>query len=149
MCFNSPFLLESNYSGTNLNYSWYLNDDLISTNVSSISVLEEGIYSLIINDNGGCQFADTISISGIDCEIIIPNVITPNSDSYNDYFEIINIDKYPNSSIAIFNRWGKKVYENSNYQNNWNGENCSEGTYYYILKLNNGNTYTGTITVLY
>jgi gliding motility-associated-like protein len=67
-------------------------------------------------------------------ELDIPNVITPNGDGYNDKFVIDNIDKLVSSQLIIYNRWGKKVYESNNYQNDWDGDNLSDGVYYYVLK---------------
>jgi hypothetical protein len=49
--------------------------------------------------------------------------------------------------LLIFNRWGSKIYDNSNYQNDWNGAASSgsignsefvpTGTYYYVLNIKN------------
>jgi len=33
------------------------------------------------------------------------------------------------------NRWGKKVFDQTNYDNTWDGENLSDGTYFYIFQL--------------
>ena len=83
---------------------------------------------------------DTISvINSITNKYVVPNVFTPNGDRYNDVFilpeEIISKE----NQIAIFNRWGKKVYKTYNYQNDWNGENLSSGVYYYQVIFNNCN----------
>jgi gliding motility-associated-like protein/uncharacterized repeat protein (TIGR01451 family) len=69
--------------------------------------------------------------------MVITNVVTPNNDGRNDYFIVRGIDKYPNSSLFVFNRWGGVVYQSKNYENNWNATGLSEGTYYYRLELNN------------
>ncbi|MBS0028708.1 gliding motility-associated C-terminal domain-containing protein [Chitinophaga sp. 22321] len=90
-----------------------------------------------------------ITVTGDD--ILIPNVITPNGDGKNDKFVIIGISRYPNSSLFIYNRWGNMVYQSKNYQNEWNGKDLNEGTYYYILKLNTPNgerSYKGWIELL-
>ncbi len=77
-----------------------------------------------------------------DC--MIPNVFTPNMDGMNDSFEIPCLDsgEYPNNTLMVFNRWGDKVYETKAYQNDWygtySGQDLPEGTYYYILDLDNG-----------
>src|SRR5690606_40339000 len=63
----------------------------------------------------------------------IPNVFTPNGDGVNDYFEIRGLGMFPTHRLTVFNRWGNEVYKSSNYQNDWNGANLSEGTYYYVL----------------
>jgi len=83
--------------------------------------------------------------------IFIPNVITPNGDGKNDQFRIIDISRYPNSSLFIYNRWGNMVYQSKNYRNEWDGHGLNEGTYYYILKLKTPEgekTYKGWIELL-
>lgn len=75
----------------------------------------------------------TQEITGDD--IYLPNIITPNGDGKNDYFVVPGLDRYPGSTLIIYNRWGNQVYQNKNYDNKWNGEGLNEGTYYYILKL--------------
>jgi gliding motility-associated-like protein len=75
-----------------------------------------------------------------------PDVFTPNNDNYNEAFEIQFLP--PNSQLIIYNRWGRIVYQSNNYQNDWNGDNLSDGVYYYILTLPSGNTTKGTVTIL-
>ncbi|PSL48796.1 putative repeat protein (TIGR01451 family)/gliding motility-associated-like protein [Chitinophaga niastensis] len=74
-----------------------------------------------------------VTVTGDD--IFIPNVITPNGDGKNDKFVVPGISQHPNSSLFIYNRWGNQVYQSKNYQNEWDGSGLSEGTYYYVLKL--------------
>lgn len=95
------------------------------------------------------QKSDTvfITVTVAPCEIIIPDVFTPSvQDGINDNFVILNLPA--NSSIVIYNRWGTKVFSSNNYQNNWNGENHSDGVYYYIITKPNGKKYNGTVTKL-
>ena len=78
------------------------------------------------------------------CNVSIPEGFSPNGDGINDYFVIDGMEYYPNSTLIIFNRWGDKVYESTNYQNNWNGKNIFGvtfggedlpiGTYFYIFE---------------
>jgi len=74
------------------------------------------------------------------CEI--PNVFTPNGDGMNDNFEIpcLGNNEYATNKLVVFNRWGDQVYEQRGYTNSWsgtyNGKDLPEGTYYYVLKLN-------------
>ena len=67
----------------------------------------------------------------------IPNVITPNGDGYNDYLVFQGIENCTKSRLLVFNIRGGKVFEATNYQNNWDGGSCIEGSYYYILELVN------------
>jgi gliding motility-associated-like protein len=93
-----------------------------------------------------CCDADSCEIEPPIIPLTIPNVFTPNNDGVNDVFKIENL--VPNSSLTIYNRWGSAVYKSTNYQNNWDGDNCSDGVYYYILNTANGKQYKGTVTIL-
>jgi len=73
----------------------------------------------------------TTQINGAD--IFIPNAFTPNGDGQNDRFIILGLERYPGSSLIIFNRWGNVVYRSSDYRNTWDGSQLNEGTYYYEL----------------
>jgi gliding motility-associated-like protein len=99
---------------------------------------------------------DTVSDSTIlvieKCEIT--NVITPNGDGINDFFVTSYAKIYDDVNITILNRWGKVVYEGSNYQNQWNGLNSNgsklnNGTYYYFITYNQGIGKTkGTVQII-
>lgn len=78
----------------------------------------------------------SINVTPGQAEMFVSNVITPNNDGKNDYFYVQGIEKYPNSALYIFNRWGGTVYQTKNYGNNWYAPGLSEGTYYYRLELN-------------
>ncbi len=69
------------------------------------------------------------------------NIITPNHDGKNDVLVIDNVQLYPGSSLAIFNRWGREMYKTTNYQNDW-GQDASltAGNYFYLLTLPDGST---------
>ena len=79
-------------------------------------------------------------------DLQIPNVITPNGDGLNDVFKISTAST--SSKVEIYNRWGRKVYEQPNYQNNWGGDNQPAGVYYYLLTALNGATTKGWIEVV-
>ena len=70
------------------------------------------------------------------------NIFTPNSDGNNDFFIPINIEQYENITLKVFNRWGKIVYEQINYNNDWDGthyksgKELKEGVYLYIIETN-------------
>jgi len=71
--------------------------------------------------------------------IVMTNTITPNGDGINDTWEIKYISEYPNCTVEILNRYGKKVYYSNGYVKAWdgklNGANLPIGTYYYIINL--------------
>ena len=80
--------------------------------------------------------------------VTIPNIITPNGDEYNENFHISRIDLYRQSVLVVMDRWGKKVFQKTNYRNDWNGRGLSSGVYFYILDLKKDNkVYKGTLTI--
>lgn len=84
-------------------------------------------------------------------DLIVYNSVSPNGDGINDSFHIKGIDKYPDNSVEIYNRWGVKVFDTKSYNESDNmfrgysdgratinrNEKLPTGTYFYILKYNN------------
>ena len=85
--------------------------------------------------------------------IVIPSLLTPNADSYNDAFVILGIENYPNNEILIFSRWGSLLYSKKGYKNSdpwdatYNGKYLPEGIYFYVLKINDKMSQTGHIII--
>jgi len=90
------------------------------------------VVTLAVQSSNGCW--DTIRHEyTIVSNIEAPNVFTPNNDGKNDLLIFKNLEFFPNSNLTVFNRWGNKVFEKTDYQNNWNGGGQKDGVYYYIL----------------
>lgn len=66
-------------------------------------------------------------------EMVVPNVITPNGDGQNDVFRFRNAAAGP-WALQVYSRWGRQVYENAQYQQDWNAAGLPAGPYYYLLK---------------
>ena len=143
--------------------------------------VETGDYTTEIKvyNPQGCDtsYYKTIKVEPV--KLKIPNVFTPNGDGVNDYF-IISLDNgsgtpnggntrdgggevleyenyeplsryYESSELTIFNRWGRIVYHSKDYQNNWDGDGLSDGTYFYVLKchgLKQDATYQGSVMII-
>jgi gliding motility-associated-like protein len=83
------------------------------------------------------------------------NGISPNGDGNNDVWKIRGIEKYPDNTVLIFNRWGDKLREFANYNNtshSWDGKNengkpLPNGTYFYILDVKNVGVLKGWIYI--
>ena len=121
---------------------------------------DEFIYSVCSNEcPDDCVTASvliTVNNTVYIDDCFVPNGITPNDDGANDALEIpcLDNDNFPNNNIAIFNRWGDKVYEKTGYDNDWlgtyNGKQLPSGTYFYILEIEPGNTpLQGFFTIVY
>jgi len=81
--------------------------------------LEGGIYTIIVNDKNGCSPDTTLVVSVIQ----FPKFFTPNADGINDTWVVKGANQtfYPNSSINIFNRFGKLVAQVPIDSQGWNG----------------------------
>ncbi len=69
-------------------------------------------------------------------------VMTPNSDGYNDGL-VIAYANLTSNSLTIMDEAGNIVFETTNYQNDWTGINkkgkpVEAGVYYYVYKENDG-----------
>jgi gliding motility-associated-like protein len=109
-----------------------------------------GTYRIRLTGNanlsGGTCASNFKEFEVIVPDLQVPNIITPNGDTYNDVFRVSNADT--RSKLEIYNRWGRKVYEQSNYANNWGGDNQPAGVYYYLLTDSNGVQTKGWIEVV-
>ena len=101
-----------------------------------------GTYTIAVTDQCNRHDTVTFNISVVDCAIIIPNVVTPNGDHVNDAFKINGLDNFAGSSLNVFNRWGKNVYANDDYKNDW-VPNLSSGTYFYVVSISDGRKLNG------
>jgi len=72
----------------------------------------------------------------------IANVITPNNDGINDYWQIAGMENYPLATVKIFNRYGKAIFDSKGYSRPfngmYNGQKLPSGSYYYIINLSAG-----------
>lgn len=110
--------------------------------VITVTVDEDQTYQLIYTSEG-CS--DTTEVF-LRVTQPLPNVITPNNDGKNDFFEAQVSSLALN--LQVFNRWGRKVYEKANYQHNWKGDDLPAGTYYYHLKATSGKTWKGWLEIV-
>ncbi|WP_201985970.1 gliding motility-associated C-terminal domain-containing protein [Hymenobacter rubidus] len=96
---------------------------------------------------GGAACAATVKeLQVVVPDIQVPNIITPNGDGFNDVFKISSAGT--SSKVEIYNRWGRKVYEQANYQNNWGGDNQPAGVYYYLVTSSTGAQTKGWLEVV-
>lgn len=153
-CGGTPLTLNSQaYNGyPNYSYSWSMGLATLSLTqvLSTTNPTSEGTYTIMVTatDSCGYQATDIQLITVLPpCMIEIPNIITPNGDNANDFFKIKNLEYHPNTSVTIFDRWGKKVFENQNYNNEWKGEGVSDGTFFYIIDVPDDKKYNGFLTV--
>lgn len=104
--------------------------------------------TIIVTTELGCKDTLTIPIQIID-KPFVPNVFSPNGDGKNDFFVIPFLDGYPENQVAVYSRWGKLVFESTNYKSDWNGDNVPSGTYFYVVSAPTlSEPLKGTVTII-
>jgi gliding motility-associated-like protein len=154
------------------NWTWDFGDStkIPNLNPASHSYAEEMILNnksgkfvvrLSFTDINGCDTTITHDLIVKLTELKIPNIFTPNGDGINDRLQIWLVgeskdkdfrEAYLGNEFLVFDRWGRKVYEKSDYKSDeWDGANLSDGTYFYILKCSGqfrDDIFKGSVTIL-
>ncbi len=120
----------------------------VNSNTNSFTPTTSGVFEIQTLDRCNNLKLDTINIDVENCDIIPPNIFTPNGDGANDNLVFFGLENFPQTTLFIYNRWGNKIYESTNYQNDWNGSGVSDGTYYYLLTKSDKTSLTGFITII-
>lgn len=112
-----------------------------------VHLREEGAYPVTVTDACNRQ-ASAIGGIQLDCEVIIPNVFSPNNDGKNDRWEIAGLGSRPNT-VRLFNRWGALVFDVKNYRNSFAAQDVPDGTYFYEIVVDGKDEpFTGHLTIL-
>jgi gliding motility-associated-like protein len=111
-------------------------------------ILPAGSYLVTVKDAAGCAYELDPILVPVDLTIYPPNIFTPNNDGVNDVFYIRNLPEGGSSKLIITNRWGKEVYSNDDYQNNWGGDGAADGVYFYRLQISGAEPVTGWVEVM-
>jgi gliding motility-associated-like protein len=130
----NPNALTYNWSGPN-----GFTATVTNPNITNASLSDSGIY--MVTSFNGCESEPALVDVEINlCEIIIPNIFTPNNDGLNDYF-IVESAAITNINYKIVDRWGVVVYSGSGATIKWNGnlngngKEVPSGTYFYIFNV--------------
>lgn len=108
-----------------------------NTNVSISPTIDNSVtYKITVTDRCGTTAFDDVEIPlRNDCDVVVPNIITPNGDGANQYLVFENLELFPQPKLEVFNRWGLLVYSSDNYQNNWAPTELNPGVYFFVLEL--------------
>jgi gliding motility-associated-like protein len=145
-------------------YNWEPGSLLLNDSVAdpiTINLVKDTIFILLLKDKAdGCSATDSIRVHLVVPEItenciVVHNVVTPNGDGLNDHWVIDCIENYPENKVEIFNRWGSRINIFTNYNNidrfwkgtDENGQPIPDGTYYYVIKIPNAQTFSGWVLV--
>ena len=96
--------------------------------------IDGGIYTAFMRDLANCKIV-TIEFP----HIVLPKLVTPNGDGYNDNFNLNGVSYFSASVIAIFDRYGTLITtgrgEGFEWDGSFNGKQLPEGEYWYRIKI--------------
>jgi gliding motility-associated-like protein len=110
--------LEEKFTITPGSFDAYIWQD--GSRLSTYTIKQPGIYTVVVSNICGSAMDDII-VDDKSCNVFFPNVFTPNNDSKNDEFKILNAENLIDYHLVIYNRWGEKVFETTEYNKGWNG----------------------------
>jgi hypothetical protein len=109
-------------------------------NEATYSYEHDGIYTISLRGTKEfCVYQVSEEVRAV--TLRIPNVITPGEeDGLNDAFRIVyGSPPVPKDDLdiglKIMDRWGVRVYESSDYRDDWKGADIEGGVYYYEIEI--------------
>lgn len=135
-------------TGNKYTYEWTpavsLNSPTIPQPIAKPDVTTEYVVK-VTSVLGKCPATDKIVIT-VKSILKIPLAFTPNSDTINDTWSIMDntreYNDYPDIEVKIFNRWGNEIfysigsgaYQTQPFDGIQNGQRLPAGTYFYVIK---------------
>lgn len=126
----------NNTSTNATSYLWHFGDGTATSVQKNPTYIykKPGTFSVWLKTISDNNCADSMKIDYCIVDpLVVPNIFTPNGDGHNDKLAFPNLTGYPETSLILFNRWGNKIYENSDYKNDWDAPGIPDGIYYFIL----------------
>lgn len=146
-------------------YTGFVNNDgpaqltaLPTIITTAVTASPPGQYPIIasgaVSVNYGISYVNgVLTIIPDTATIIIPNTFTPNGDGINDTWNIKNLKAYPNCTVNIYTRYGENIFVSVGYGIPWDGRYkgsyLPQGTYYYIIKPEDGRKIlSGSVSII-
>jgi|GEM_PF-145394 len=119
------------------------------------------LFTVRVEDELGCAATDTVWVRVIeqvwcsDADIYVPNAFSPNGDGKNDTWKIRS-NVVQEIYIAVYNRWGERVFETYDPEQGWDGTfrdkpaNPDSYSYYIKAQCEGGQSYykKGNLTLI-
>lgn len=119
-----------------------VNPILNTTNYQAMQTPKE-IFIRVFNKN--CFSITSFLLTTRNCPPTVYNFVSANNDSYNNNFTIGGLrDIFLDFKLEIYSRWGRLIWTGNQNTEDWNGyvkdgvgsKNAPDGTYFYLLFLN-------------
>ncbi|NVK04489.1 MAG: gliding motility-associated C-terminal domain-containing protein [Flavobacteriia bacterium] len=131
-------------------YYWYADFPFYSSDIRDPNMIarpenDTTVFYVEVTTADGCQGIDSMTVIMVPRSFPdpdysqLPNVITPNGDGANDFFDLSLITRGRTIRFVLHNRWGAVVYDENEYDGQWRGQDnggnpLPDGTYYYVLQ---------------
>ncbi|HNW99220.1 MAG TPA: gliding motility-associated C-terminal domain-containing protein [Bacteroidales bacterium] len=138
---DGPVLFSDNSSGNVENWYWTFGDGDTASSFNKIQHQYDNIgtftVTLVVIDDNGCfdTIQNTVRVTET-YTIYTPNCFTPNDDGLNDTWSAEGTNVDPNNfELTIFDRWGKVMFNTTNWDvianqsEGWNGTFNNAGNY--------------------
>jgi gliding motility-associated-like protein len=133
-------------SNSQIKYLWQPTQSAGSGSSIIVSPSSSTIYTATAID-GKCSSTATTSLIVTSKPIVqydVPSAFSPNEDGINDCLRVRIVNgSYNTYNFKVFNRWGQCVFESTDPQQCWYGEQNGQvpqnvDTYYYLLQIEDG-----------
>ena len=109
--------------------------------------LAGGVYTAYMRDFENCK-TDTLRFA----HIVVPKMISPNNDGFNDRFQLKGVEFFKKSRIEIYDRYGKLIKAGKGEGFNWdgilNGKRFPADDYWYRIKIDGFEEKTGHFSLV-
>ena len=156
--------------------SWMVTDnDSLSSDVFATAILTAPTYGTAQLDASGrltylapataCEQMDSLTYElcvdatcrtatvniDVRCEpVLVHEGFSPNGDGVNDYMTVVGLDELESYRLEVFSRWGTRVFESTNYANDWDGRwddgDLPDGPHFYVVTYTADDGSTGVTT---
>jgi len=115
-----------------------------TTYVHDLQISIAGCYGIVASDSVGNKslMSNIVCIDSDTCGgYRLPNIFTPNNDTYNDFLTPFPFSSVERIDLLIFNRWGTLIFRTEDPLIMWDGkimgtnEDASDGVYYYVCDV--------------
>ena len=138
--------IKANSTTLNATYLWST-----GRTEKNIMVLDTGTYFIEVTSQN-CTTTESVLIEECEVTFNVPNIFTPNNDTHNDILEPIDSWGITLMRFNIYNRSGKLIHYTEDKNINWDGEEISDGLYYwdaFFIDVEDGrHNQKGHVTIL-
>ncbi len=140
----STILLSTYYDAT-YQYIWSPADFLDNATKAQVNATVKATttFAVTATNSYGCAKSDSINIEVIESHcrepyIFVPNAFTPEQTESGNHILYVRSTEIEEVYFAVYNRWGKPVFETNNINEGWDGtykgEKLPPAVYVYYLK---------------